>query len=456
MKGVQAALVNYTGNRDNWGCQATSRSLLHFLRTEVLDTSGHSIFTVDYPPTHWYDEDIDALHGLQLKSIYASRKPGQDELLLLERLTKERFGTEFDRVRTADVVLFQGEGSIGPSYQFRSVRLFALPFLAKHLWRKPVFAMNQTLYANNAEDAIVLANVMNAFDMVAVREAISLQFARSAGIRNVVLCPDMAFRDAHMDGAVGLAVPQNLPSRFYCVSGSAAIKQYSLEAFVSLLREISNRFDIAPVLLASTKKDGDFSRRVADRLSDVGSRVITSSDYPDVRSIYPILSSAEFVIGGRYHTIVSALSVGTPVVILPANTYKCEGIGPLLGVDLPVHDLGKPWQILDDVEVIMRDRKAAGTELRLEIKRLEKSFNDFAACLKLRIDGEDDARCPDPPDFTEIHIAPENQRIYSAHNEAEVASVPELARMQRQAKLFFARKLGILRRSISRSANADS
>jgi polysaccharide pyruvyl transferase WcaK-like protein len=453
---TKVALLNYTGNRDNWGCQATSRGLVSFLQDSVLVARGCSLATIAYPHKHWFDDHVSAIHGDRLRHIFAQPSPGRDDLQFLESLARERFGSRFDEAKEADVVIFQGEGSIGPSYQYRSVRLFALPFLAKQLWGRRVFALNQTLYANNVEDGAVLANIMNGFDLVAVREVMSLRFALAAGIRRPVLCPDLAFRDYRTAGRPPVGAVPAIPSvPYFCVTGSAAIKQYSLEAFASLVREIAVTHAMTPVLLSSTKKDIDFSNRVATSLGDLGCRSLHSRDYPDVASIYPVLSHAAFVIGGRYHTVVSALALATPAIILPANTSKCEGLGPMLGMDIPVCDPSDRQQILAQVAHAVHRREDIARQLRQKRQTFEVIFQGFAGCLGALIEGNepDWASLRQEPQWqtAPITIAEANQRIYDSHNHAEELSQGGLGRLRMAAELFGARRLGLLGRSIDRS-----
>jgi hypothetical protein len=40
------------------------------------------------------------------------------------------------------------------------------------------------------------------------------------------------------------------------------------------------------------------------------------------------------VLGGPYHTAIRALAEGTPVIVLPGNTFKNEGLGTMLGFDI--------------------------------------------------------------------------------------------------------------------------
>ena len=75
-----------------------------------------------------------------------------------------------DRVRSADVVLFQGEGTMGPSRYYENLRFFGLPFLASRLWKKPVISLNQSFVIDRDMDRAAAVNIFGRFEVVALRE----------------------------------------------------------------------------------------------------------------------------------------------------------------------------------------------------------------------------------------------------------------------------------------------
>ena len=325
---MKIALTNYTGDRSNWGCRATSIGLVDFLRSECLPPDVR-LDTVPLPVSHEVDRLHEAVHGRRLRAMYASAQPSAADLDLLEELARERFGSHFDVVRDSDLVFFQGEGSIGPANYLRNVRLFGLPFLASRKWNKPVISLNQTIYAAGGSDRRVLASIFSGFDLVAVREAASYSFAKEMGLSDrLVCCPDMAFRE---DRVSSDRSPVGVDRGYFCVSGSAALKKLDEKMIARAVERIADATGLAPVLVHSRKQDRDM---LGTRLAS--SRSIGAGDMPDHHQLVSLLAGAKFVFGGRYHTAISALSRTTPVILLPGNTFKSEGIADLIGVDFRI------------------------------------------------------------------------------------------------------------------------
>lgn len=330
---MKICVLNYTGDRGNWGCQATSRNLLAFLQASLGGIPHLEIVTVPLPKGHPVDGLVAAAHGRRIRGIYDTAHPTAHDLQFLRTLTRERFGDLLEEAETADIVIFQGEGSVGPQAYLHNVQLFGPPFLAAHLWQKPVVALNQTLYACTLADSRTLARIFGGFSLIAVREARSYAFARSLGLDGVLLCPDMAFAASPAFSGPFATVPA-VP--YFCVSGSAVIASDGTGSTLEAVRQISVRHGLRPVFMFSRPEDGTIVRAAKKSFDDIPFDVVPSKDYGQVEQIIPLLSNAALVLGRRYHTAVTALSEGTPVILLPGNTFKTEGIGPMLGLELPV------------------------------------------------------------------------------------------------------------------------
>lgn len=389
---MKLVVVNYTGDRANWGCQATSRNLLDFLRSSLAGVPQLDVATVPLPRSHAVDELIAAAHGARIRAIYAKGHPSIDDLHFLEGITRERFGDYLAPVKTADVVVFQGEGSIGPRRYLRNVQLFGPPFLAAHLWRKPVLAMNQTIYACDAADARILGRIMGGFALVAVREARAYAFARSIGLDGTLLCPDMAFATAGCAPADHAPVP-NVP--YFCVAGATLLAKESVEPTLTAVRQIAVRHGLRPVFVFSRSTDKGAAQAMAKMPGDVESDVVSASDYGRFEQILPLLANATLVLGRRYHTAISSLTEGTPVILLPGNTFKSEGLGPMLGLDIPVISSQDASAIVAEADRIV----GAGEQLRRRIRdavhRVRGLHARFADVVRRFVGGSTTAAVPD-------------------------------------------------------------
>ena len=368
---MKLVVTNYTGDRQNWGCQATSRELLRFLGEAVSSWHDISITTVPLPAPHDFDRHVEAVHGSRLRRIYGDPHPSADAICFVETLARERFGNACDSLAGADAVVFQGEGTIGPTSMYRSLRLFALPFLAVHLYRKPVLSMNQSLYAIDDSDAALLRTIFSTFGLVAVREAASYQFARRIGLDQAVLCPDFAFRQSEAPPAQIL----NNEAEYFCITGSAARRFPAPEMLGWVLRRTTEIYGLQPIFLSSRAKD---LKELGELLIGVPeARMLSSSEISDSAQLSTILAAARFVIGGRYHTAITALTQGTPAVLLPGNTHKNEGIAPMLGLPLDVFGGGDEDAIIARIDDIITGRCLGKAEIRAALKDLLPIYAAF-------------------------------------------------------------------------------
>ncbi len=375
---MKIVVLNYTGDRGNWGCQATSQNLVAFLRAALRSFGPLEIVTVPFPRESKLDRLHEAVHGDSLHRLYSGAAPGPQALALLERLVTERFPGFVDQARAADLIVFQGEGTVGPSSYLRGTRLYGLPFLAATLWRKRVVSMNQSLFAKDARDAAAVANIFRQFDLVSVREMASLAFAREIGIPRPILCPDMAFAAHATDDSAGL------PGDYFCVSGSAASEFYDSRAFIDGVARLGQSLRLRPVFLYSRANDKDLAGS-----SLPSEDLLGTADLPHYSQLAGVLKRARFVIGGRYHTAITALAQGTPAILLPGNTFKSEGIGPMLGLDMPVFDITETDAILATARTIVQ----SGAELRARIVAAIDTLRDvqgvFGDLLRATVAGDD-------------------------------------------------------------------
>lgn len=331
-------ILNFTGMRENWGCQATSWELAGLLR-RAFSKKGAAprLDMVPLPPRHLIDHLIERRHGGRIERILSSPRPSADDLAFLERLARRRFRAFVDVVEAADLVVFQGEGTLGRREFTRGVRLLALPFLARMKWKKPVIALNLSAFAVADQAVPLLANVLGSFDVLAVREPASLAFCRDIGLEHALLCPDMAFLTRH-DGPPPAAAGTG-GRGYFCVSGSAALGLYPLRRYVRLIEDLAVDLNLEPVILYAKRKDSwirDAARALWRRAR---AQTASRKSHPSYRDLLPLLAGAKFIIGGRYHISILASAAGTPPILLPGNSHKTEGLARLIGRDVCVHDL---------------------------------------------------------------------------------------------------------------------
>ena len=318
------SIVNFTGERANWGCQATSWELSKFILETVQWSSRPEVRFIPLLPIHEKDREIAHGFGGQIRQIMSSSNPTAAEKSLLERLAQERYEKFADMVKTSDLVVFQAEGTMTGTDFIRGERLLLLPWVAKMCWNKPVLAINQTLFSAESAFETVIQQVFSKFDLVAVRELWSLSFAKRLGLTQAVYIPDLAFRTKPLAIA-----PLRLDAsrRYLAVAGSASLDAYPLESYVDLVSAASEIADLDPLVLASTGLDLQLAEALRKRL---GRRVVELAPSAPYTAVVSALERSMLLLGGRFHMGVLATCAGCPSVLLPANTPKNEGLAAMV------------------------------------------------------------------------------------------------------------------------------
>ena len=368
---MNVLIVNYTGYRSNWGCQATSRGLLQWTKTLLSKSPDLGIDIVPYPPTHWRDHWQQMRHGQHLESMFQS---GTDielqDLKFLEQLCLSRFGDLMDRVRKADLIFFQGEGALGPARTFRRTQLFGLPVLAKLLYGKKVVSINQTISYSSNHHANILKSIYASFDMNFVRETESLDLCHSDDWPEFNFLPDAAFQYQPL---APLGNP-GIDCSYFCVSGTADLKSYNIKSYAKNIQSISRRWNLKPVFVYSRSND----KAVADeyrKLDDGELMTVSSKSHPDVDQLLEILTGAVMVIGGRYHTSVSALSQNVPVILTRSNSHKSVGLSKLFNGDACLVSHSDSNEMMAAAEMIMTEMDSLKHRLQSSLQSLIKDSN---------------------------------------------------------------------------------
>jgi len=377
------ALINFTGFRGNWGCQATSFELLKFVAgLYPEDTPLHVDFVPLLPRSH-----VDQAHEPRLDEVYAAFTRvarGQDSdgaaTGFLEGIALARYAHWARAVQAADLVVFQAEGSMGLGGGFaHGPRLMLLPFVAKHAWGKTVISLNQTFYA---QDPRILQNAVEtfgSFDFTAFREVASLALARACGLTNACVVPDLAFL-SHAS-TLPLGVPEG--ERFFAVSGSALKDpdRYRLISQVSDL--LARETGLRPLLAVS--RDLGLTFRNLFRWRNRPATLPRSATYTQVTAA---LQRSAFLVGGRYHMSILAAAAGTPNIFLPGNSFKNDGLSALIGQNKPVRPFRDFDGILEDARVILRNGDAERAELAARVSDLRAVIGRAQAHLQRLIAGE--------------------------------------------------------------------
>ena len=325
-------IVNFTGERVNWGCRATSWELVRLLNRHWPGERPFALDVIPLLPHHALDREIPARHGPALRAALECPDPGPDAIALVERLSRERYLHLVDRLARADLVIFQGEGTMTGTDFPRAERLLLLPWLAVHRFGKRVISVNQTLFSADPDFTPALLATLAALEQVWVREPASLAWLRAQGFEGARLVPDTAWLTDPLEHG---DLWKTLPERdFFCITGGAALARDSVATYLDAVAAIAQQTGLFPVLVCSTPLDRAIVAAAEARWA-AGSFVTVP-----VGLVYPavaeLLGRARFLIGGRYHLSLLAAIGGTPSVLCATNTPKFAGLTGLLGVGWPI------------------------------------------------------------------------------------------------------------------------
>lgn len=336
----RVCILNFTGERTNWGCRATSWELVRALNRQWPDSRPFELRTVPLLPHHALDVELWRRHGREIREAYRSLSPSAAQRSNMLAIARARFGDLLEPICTADLVLFQGEGTMTGTDFIRADRLLLLPWVAQHALGKPVIWLNQTLFSADAEFTDALLHVLSGVEQLWVREPASLHWLNRHGVMHARLVPDTAFLTDPLDHG---DIQERLAGRrYFCVTGSAALFADRIPAFLDAIREIANRTGLLPVFACSAGRDLQLAEAAAQAWPK-GShlRLPAGLGYPAVAHH---LTQATMLVGGRYHLSILAAIGGTPSVLLETNTVKLDGLVELLGTSWKV----RPWADLHD------------------------------------------------------------------------------------------------------------
>jgi hypothetical protein len=109
--------------------------------------------------------------------------------------------------------------------------------------------------------------------------------------------------------------------------------------------------------------------------------IFDATRFPHYSQITPVLAGAQFVFGGRYHTAVTALSMGTPVILSPGNTFKSEGLEPMLGIKCPVVDPADLQSVERETIALTQNLAARHAAIQTAIARVKAGHQVFGDLL---------------------------------------------------------------------------
>lgn len=371
MRSLRISILNWTGDRQNWGCQATSQGLLEDLRDAVgpdqelclhLVPLGHKTFG-DRVAEMIFRRFIADYIAAQATSVVADWW-----FLWLNRLIH---GSHVARVAQADVVLFMAEGTMNGQSFFRNHRLLMLPVLAAKRFAKPVLSLNQTLYTTDPEFRSIIRTAYSHFELVAVREPASLSFAREIGLPQALLFPDSAFRARSNGRPLRELVTGPVTAPLVCLTGSGDCSVKESAQHFQIVMEFARTNGVQVCGLLWRRKEIDTLRQIARAAG--GQTLLFPAPGLAYEDVSALLAQSACLVGGRYHSAIQAAAVATPFVVLPSGSHKTQGLLKLLDYPLRERAFDDAAGIQTDLIDVLRRRDVYAAHLASrmdEVRRL--------------------------------------------------------------------------------------
>lgn len=360
----RVCIINFTGERTNWGCRATSWELVRLLNRHWPGRETFLLDVIPLVPHHDLDRKIPAQYGSEIRAALTNAVPTDAQKALILRITQERYLHYVDVIKRADLVLFQAEGTMTGTDFLRAERLLLLPWLAKHVFAKPVISVNQTLFSADAEFSQIIFTVFGALDQIWVREPASQRWLQANGFQHARLVPDTTFLTDPLDHG---DLWKTLEGKdYFCVTGSAALLENHIPNYLAAVRSIAEATDLFPVFLCSV--DMGLPKYAMEHWPEGSFEQINPGlIYPAVAHA---LGRARFLVGGRYHLSILAAISGTPSVLIETNTYKLTGLVEMLEVDWPIRKIGCWEHLKSDVRIILNSLLSTRPRLKLRASAL--------------------------------------------------------------------------------------
>ncbi len=361
---LRVAVINYTGDRDNWGCRATSREFVGLLERSMPHGSTIKPVFVPLLRRRRVDRVVERVLGKTVLNALAAGRPSRSQRAALQIACRACYGDYLAAVQRCDYAFFQGEGTMTGEDFCTGARLLLLPHLMKVIFDVPVISINQTVYSTESAFDPVLQATYRLHDEVFVREPASLQFLHRLGLTRATLLPDTAFLTQPSDDAVADLIEPSPCGRYFCVSGTALFLTHGLSfgGLAVLINHVHQRWNLIPVMLCSTEVDRrfvGFLERWSGRKFPLH-RVALERSHQQVARV---LSGAEFLLSGRYHMSILAAVGATPVVMMETNTFKHHGLAELLQCPRPVRDYSEMDGVCADIQYVMSNRQELSKSL---------------------------------------------------------------------------------------------
>lgn len=355
---LRVCVAGWTGDRPNWGCQATSFGLLEDLREGGEGFDLHVL-----PATLLHRTSLQRRVGRLLSPVLlramADGWPGAARIV--DRMVPRLYRPDALRAALgADLVVQTAEGNLDGLTFDSSAGMLLLAWHARRRGR-PTISLNQTLFLARGGVERAVAGAYRDFAFHTVREPRSVEFCRRIGLE-AAFVPDAAFRTDPLDSDWRRFVEPQPRAPLMVLTGSPLGTDVLETGYVRIAADFAKRSGLQVCGAFWQEKP---RRIVAEICREAGGLEPTFiRPGTDFRGLSAVLRKAALTVGGRYHTALKSAVVGTPFVLLPSGTHKSEGLIEMLGYPLPVRAFEDLQGVRSDLEAVL-DRRSELSKLLL-------------------------------------------------------------------------------------------
>ncbi|HBT78012.1 MAG TPA: hypothetical protein DEB39_14065 [Planctomycetaceae bacterium] len=345
--------------RHNWGCRATSMALWELIqmRADLASTIEMPNFSAreDFGRYASYQKFFpDTKKSEKCDYVTMDVKKTVDVFLAMCEESSQ-CKEELDKIKQADAVVINGEGSFIAIKTRRDMFLYlSYIHLAKRLGKK-VYLVNAMFSPCSGmpweEDVLpVVVEGLQSCDLVTLRDPLSFQYVTDfAPEANARFIPDALFTwydnirsekpSLRKNDAIARVLPEFSPEDFnftepyLCISGTSNQFSYdNPDVIAERYSRLVNRLKTLglPILLTPTCRKDNFFKKVS-----------MSTQTPMLPVSVPIttggriLANARCFISGRFHPSILASLGGTPCVFMDSNSHKTFSLQKMLEYENP-------------------------------------------------------------------------------------------------------------------------
>lgn len=301
------------------------------------------------------------------------------ELVAFNWLNNNIFNDEIEKIKWADCILINGEGSI----YGRETKGFYLMFLAWFVREKlnlktPILFVNATIQIDEHRSFTLgmAKKTFNYFDELIVREPISQKKLEELDLYDgeIKCFPDMVFSHEYkLEKMKNIDFPFVLDQPFIIIGDSSHItrdeifqKEFYKSQVLNLLKKFDKEFPDHQIVLS-------YCNEGLPGFDYTDYPKIKASDYSYREYIY-LCSHADLHVSGRHHGSLYAIMGRCPFIMMSANTYKTEADARLVDWPFETYDL---TNIAFNTDKLLKDAKKIINNKNKYSNFIDKKIKDF-------------------------------------------------------------------------------